>query len=118
MRLTFVIRMTAPVIGVSVLLLGVGLVTAWYVERLHHQASNILTDNVAGIWAAAKLEIGMREVRTRVARYRITGDRLHLDEIPSFRVETDRWMQEMERLATTDREKSLMDRVRRGHERF
>lgn len=118
MRYPFVVRMTAPVVGVSILLLAVGVITAWYVQRLHRKASDILTDNVAGIWAAAKLEIGMREARTRVARYRITADRAHLDQIPSFRTETDRWLYEMERLATEDHERTIVDRVRRGHERF
>ena len=118
MRYPIVVRMTAPVVGVSILLLAVGVITASYVERLHRKASRILTDNVAGIWAAAKLEIGMREARTRVARYRITADRAHLDEIPSLRTETDRWLQGMERGATDDREKTIMDRVRHGYERF
>jgi hypothetical protein len=51
MRSLFV-RMTAPVVVVSVVLLFVGVSTAWYVLRQQQDAAQILSLNVASIRAA------------------------------------------------------------------
>ncbi|HQU42056.1 MAG TPA: hypothetical protein PK867_04555 [Pirellulales bacterium] len=37
MNAKFVLRMTAPMIGVSMLLLAIGVVSAWYVHRLQKE---------------------------------------------------------------------------------
>lgn len=118
MRVSLVVRMVAPVVAVSVLLLGVGLVTAWYVERLQQDAARVLAHNVASIRAAGELEIGLRRVRSRINTFRLTGDRTQLDAISAFRRETDRWLQEAVRLGSTEREQTVMAKVGQGYERF
>jgi signal transduction histidine kinase len=110
--------MVAPVVGVSVVLLAVGLVTAWYVERLQQNAAAVLVQNVASIRAAAELEIGLRKVRSRVNTFRLTGARSYLAEIPALRDETDRVLQDAVRLASTEREIELMEQVALGYARF
>lgn len=118
MRVPLIIRMVAPVIGVSVVLLGVGLVTAWYVQRLQRDAARVLTQNVASIGAAQELEIGLRKVRSRINTFRLTGERSYLDDIPSLRASCDRSLDEAVGRSSTEQEQSLMERVQRGYERF
>jgi signal transduction histidine kinase len=110
--------MVAPVVGVSIVLLAVGLVTAWYVELLQQNAAAVLVQNVASIRAAEELEIGLRKVRSRVNTFRLTGDRGYLDDIPALRADADRVLQEAVRLGSTEREKELMEQVTRGYARF
>jgi CHASE3 domain sensor protein len=110
--------MLAPVVSVSVLLLGVGLVTAWYVERLQENAAAILVQNVASIRAVEELEIGLRKVRSRVNTFRLTGDRTYLQQIPGLREQTDQSLEDAIRLGSTEREQELMEKVSRGYERF
>jgi signal transduction histidine kinase len=110
--------MVAPVFGVSSLLLAVGLITAWYVERLQQKATEILVQNVASIRAAEELEIGLRKVRSRVNTFRLTGENSYLDDIPGLRDQTDRLLAEAVRLSSTEREQQLMERISRGYDRF
>jgi signal transduction histidine kinase len=110
--------MLAPIVCVSFLLLGVGLVTAWYVERLQKNAAAVLVQNVASIRAAEELEIGLRKVRSRVNTFRLTGKREHMQDVPSLREQSDRSLQDAIRLGSTEREQELMQRVVGGYERF
>lgn len=118
MRPSLFVRMTAPLVAVSVVLLVLGVFTAWYVLRLQQQAAQVLSLNVASIRAAEELEIGMREIRTRVNQFLLTGDRQQLSVIPELRQSTDRWLAEASRLATTAREQQLMGKVQEGYRRF
>lgn len=118
MKLSLLTRMTAPLVIVSVLLLFLGVVTAWYVHRLQHNASETLASNVSSIRAAEELEIGLREIRTGLNQFVITNDPAQLTRMAKLRTETDRWLLECDRLATTPREQQLMSAVKRGYTRF
>ena len=51
MNAKFVLRMTAPMIAVSLLLLGVGVVAAWYVHSMQKDNSDLLALDVASMLA-------------------------------------------------------------------
>jgi signal transduction histidine kinase len=110
--------MTAPVVGVSILLLGVGGVAAWYVQRLQRNASDVLAINVGSMRAAEELEIGLREIRTQMNQFLMAGKQEALDTVPTLRANTDHWLAEADRLATTSYEQELMTKVKRGYDRF
>jgi signal transduction histidine kinase len=112
------VRMTAPIAVVSLLLLAVGAVAAWYVHRLQKNISDILDVNVSSVRAAEELEIGIREVRTQLIYFLFTGDRKYLEAFPALHQHTDRWLGEADRLATTPYEQEVIARVKKGHARF
>src|SRR4029077_18263314 len=91
---------------------------AWYVNRLQRGLSDALLDNVSSMRAAAELEILLREVRTPLDHYLITGDRQYLERIPALRRDTDRWLTEAERWSFFPRDRELATRARAGHERL
>jgi signal transduction histidine kinase len=111
-------RMTAPLLVISGLLLAVGVGAASYVQRLQQNASEILTVNVASMRAAEELEIGLREVRNHLDRFLLTKNREHLERVAFLRGETDHWLNEADRLATTAQETAQMQQVREGYEHF
>jgi len=112
------LRIVAPVVGVSGVLLALGAVAAWYVHELQDSSSDILVVNVSSVRAAEEIEIGMREVRTLLNRFLRSGDRKYLEACGPIREETQHWMGEAERLSTTPKETELMTQARRGYERF
>ncbi len=112
------LRIAAPVVGVSGMLLGLGAMAAWYVHELQDSSSDILVVNVSSVRAAEEIEIGMREVQSLLNKFLRTGDRKHLDACEPLREETRRWMSEAERLSTTQKETELMSQARRGYEQF
>jgi signal transduction histidine kinase len=118
MTLRPLLRITAPVMGISLLPLAVGVVTAWNEQRSQADVSNTLANDVVSMRAAEEVAIGLRDVRTRLERFLVSGDRAHLDAVPEFRRETDRWLAEAERTAVTPHERELIVRVKEGYGRF
>ncbi len=66
--------------------------------------------------AEETLEILLREFRTSLEHYRLSGDQRHLEAVGTFPQEMDRWMTEMERWSFSPREHELSARVRQGWE--
>jgi signal transduction histidine kinase len=111
-------RMTAPVVVTSMLLLVVGVGAAWYVHHLQHRVSGELRANVSSLRAAEELVIALHEIRTLLEQFLLTGDRKYLDEVPKLRDKTDQWLAEAERWGTGSSEQEMMGRARRGHRQF
>jgi signal transduction histidine kinase len=114
----FMVRMTAPIVASSLLLLAVGLGTAWYVQRWQRTVSQDLRVNVSGIRAAEELEILVREARTRLDHFLITGDYKYLAQLPELQPQIEHWIAEAERWGITGEEQQWMARVRIGNARF
>jgi two-component system, NtrC family, sensor histidine kinase HydH len=118
MKHGLLVRMTAPLVAVSILLLLVGTTTAWYVHRLQKNSADIVAVNVASIRAAEELGIGVREIRTQINKFLLTGDPQHLAAVPAQRQATEFWLNRAVQLATTQRERELMSAVQQGYQRF
>jgi signal transduction histidine kinase len=118
MNARLVLRVTAPTVAVSALLLAVGAVAGWYVQRLQKESSRFLVVNVASVRAAEEIEIGLREAQIHLYKFLGTGERGHLDAVAAIRQETDHWMLEADRLSDTTRERELMTHAKQGYERF
>jgi signal transduction histidine kinase len=104
--------------AISLLPLGVGLVTAWNEHQSQQQVSDALATNVASMRAGEELAIDLRDVRTQLERFLVSGDRSHLEAVPGIRRQADYWLTEAERTAVTPREKELIARVKDGYGRF
>ncbi len=111
-------RLTAPVAVLALLLLVIGVGSAWYVRTLQRSASDLIASNVSSMRAAQELEISLREVRTQYTRYLITQDEGHLKLISRQRERTAEALAAAERAASTTDEQRLMTRVRKGYEHF
>jgi hypothetical protein len=88
---------------VSILLLILGTGTAWYVYRLQKDAADILALNVSSVRAAEDREIGLREIRTQINEFLLSGDRQRLARVPALRKEVDRWLADARRVATASK---------------
>src|SRR5262249_11436406 len=112
------VRLAAPLLFISLLLLASALATAWYVQSLQHSVSEILEVNVASMRYAEEREMAPRETHGQPARSLLPGAARCLEAIPRLRLNTDHWLAEAERVATTEREQFLMASARRGYEHF
>jgi signal transduction histidine kinase len=116
--LRFLMRMTWPILLLSILTLAGGILAAWNVHRSEKDVSGALARNVASMRAAEELVIGFHDARTRLHLFLLTEDRRHLDDVPGLRRGTDHWLEVMERTSVTDKEQELIGRVRQGYEQF
>ena len=112
------LQVTWPMALVSGVLLTVAVIAAWYVHRLQNDASDVLVVNVGSVRAAEEIEIGLREIQACLNKYLRTGDQRQFEAVAEIRRETDRWMDEADKLSTTPREDELVAQAKRGYERF
>ena len=112
------VRMTAPLVAMSVLLLVVGVGAAWYVHHLQSRVSAELKANVSSLRAAEELVITLQEIRTLLDHFLLTGEEKYLDAVPPLRARTEKWLAEAERWGTGSNEREMMRQARRGHEQF
>ncbi|HEV3340904.1 MAG TPA: ATP-binding protein [Pirellulales bacterium] len=110
--------MTAPMVAVSMLLLAVGIVSAWYVHNLQKDNSDILALDVASMFAAEDIEIKMREVRSNLNRYLREGDARYLDEVPSLEQTTERLLTAARQSARRNRELDFISEIEQGCRQF
>lgn len=118
MNAKLVLRMTAPMVGVSLLLLAVGIVSAWYVHNLQKENSDLLALDVASMFTAEDIEIKMREVRSHMNRYLRSGDVYYLNEIPMLEQTTEKLLASGRRMARRDRELDFISDIEQGCRRF
>src|SRR5262245_32709116 len=118
MNTGLLLRLTAPSAAVGLLLLVVGTGAAWHVHTMQREISLTLQVNVSSMRAAEELEIAVRELRTCLLHFQLSGDRDHLHTVHKLRPEIDRWLGEGIRWAVTPHEQKLMRRVRSGLAEF
>jgi signal transduction histidine kinase len=118
MQIRPLLRITAPVMAISLLPLVIGVLTAWNEHRSQRAISDSLATNVVSMRAAEEVAIGLRDVRTQLDRFLGSGDGQHLRPIPAIRRETDYWLGEAERTSLTARERQLILRAREGYRHF
>jgi signal transduction histidine kinase len=118
MSARLILRMTAPVVAISLLLLAFGVGAAWYVSSWQKRVARELRLNTSGIRAGEELEILLWEARAGLYQARITGDRAYLKQVLELRPESERWLREAESWEATPREQQLMVRVRQGLRHF
>src|SRR5438132_918445 len=106
-------RLAAPIAAVSVLLLALAIVAAWYVHDMQERATGPIASSVASVTAAQELEISIREVAAQFNRYLSTLDRKHLERMPQLKQRTAAALANAEAAATTPPEEALMRRTRK-----
>src|SRR5262245_32886346 len=118
MQSRIVVRLTAPVIVVSALLIIIAFGAAWYVRDSQRNVSVMLDSHVASVQAAQELEISLREIHLQFDRYLITGQRDHLDSVPQLQRRAEEALRGAWDLATTEPEQRIMRRVQDGYDHF
>jgi signal transduction histidine kinase len=118
MKTRLLVRMTAPIMALSLVPLAGGVVAAWLVHRTQKDASDALVRNVASMRAAEELVIAFHDIRAQLHLFLLTRERSHLESIPRLRQGTDRWLDATERTAVTQSEQELIERIKTGYQHF
>lgn len=118
MNAKFVLRMTAPMIAISLLLLAVGVGSAWYVHNLQKENSELLALDVSSMLAAEDIAIRMREVRSRLNRFLRERDTHAFDALPGLRKQTDDLLAAAKHSARSETELGFLSEIEEGCHRF
>ena len=103
-RLT--VRMAAPSIMISLLLLTLGSAGAWIVQSMQRKTAKTVSLDMATIQAAEQLVFAIGETRMELAQFLATGDAARLKAVPAACEHIERWLAETEKLVDDDDENS------------
>jgi two-component system sensor histidine kinase HydH len=113
------LRIVAPVLGISILPLIIGVVAAWKVHTDQKSASTALSLDVEGVRSGWNLAIGIRDIRTDLNQF-LNGekDSRQLQEVLKRKSSLDFWLRKADQAAVTQREHTSVEALRQGYDRF
>jgi signal transduction histidine kinase len=118
MNRKILLQVTAPAIIIGLLLFGTCLMSAWYLDQLQTNLSNILYQNVASLDAAQQLEIELRQLRFHCFLYLISPQADLLDEIHADDQRFEGELTRARAAATLPIEHDLIREIDEGYERY
>jgi len=114
----FVLKIAAPTIVISGLLLALGIVAAWNVQRQQINSSELIAQEVHGMIAAQDLYIDMREIRHQLQQHLRSRDSRHLEEIQKLREAIVKHIAMAKALVRTPQEETSIQVVEQGWREF
>jgi two-component system sensor histidine kinase HydH len=119
MTLRFVFRMIAPTLAMSLVLLLLGGVAAWYLHELQKESSALLSSAVTEVRAGEQLEIIAHELRNELYQFLfVQEDPARLAGLSRLHSHATDWIDTARKLATTDEEKELIAQIDQGYMHF
>ena len=115
-RLT--LKIAAPMIALSLLLLAVGITAAWHVQRQQLESSDLISREVRGMIAAEEIFTAMREIRRELDLFLRTRDQKHLRGADAFLRDSQPLIEAATTAARTSEEAAMVKIVADGHEHF
>jgi signal transduction histidine kinase len=111
-------QVTTPAAVIGLLLLGVCLVSAWFINRLQTDLANILQDNVASLRAAQQLEITVRQLRFNNFLFLIAPGERPKERIQADQRRFEEWLGKTRQVAHTDQERDLVRQIEEGYQHY
>lgn len=118
MRDRFLLKIVASIIAISLMVVAIGVIAAWNVQRQQAVNSMLIAREVEGMLAAQAVDVGMREIRHQLNQYVRRGEQRYFDRIQSLHEETAAQLEKAKELARTAEEQELIAVVDRGYRRF
>lgn len=112
------LKIAAPMIALSLLLLGVGITAAWHVQRQQLETSELISREVKGMIAAEEIFTAMREIRRELDLYLRSHDAKHLANADKLLRDSLLLIDAAKAAARTQEEIDMVQLVADGHARF
>jgi len=107
-----------PVSMLGLLLFFVTCFSVVFIYQLQVSMAHAIKENVASMSAGLRLELHVRELMAYFNRYLITGNSEYFKQIYLLKEKVNFALDDVERLALTDNEKVLADKIRSGISQF
>lgn len=112
------VRIVVPTAGMSILLLLLGGVAAWYLHGLQRDSSELLIASVAKVEAAEELEVISHELRDQLSQYQAGRGSQSLAAANQLHSEANEWLAKAAELAAPGRETQLIGKIDQGYQRL
>jgi signal transduction histidine kinase len=118
MNRKLLIQVTAPAVVIGFLLFGACLVSAWYINRLQSNLTDIRLENVTSLHAAQQLEIYVRQLRFHCYLYLIDPRPALLEDIRKDDEAFEHWLGEARKSANEPDEFTIVAKIKEGYDRY
>jgi two-component system, NtrC family, sensor histidine kinase HydH len=118
MSVRLTIRMAAPSVVISLLLLAVGVLGGWYVHRHETDSVRLLGAHLGAIRAGEEMAINIRDIRFELLEFARGGPASHLDRAAQLDADCVHWLEQSARSAHTEEEAQRVVQVRAGFDVF
>lgn len=118
MSIRLTVRMAAPSIAISLVLLALGIVGGWYVQHLQRSTAEMVKADTSTIRAAEQLVFGLTEIHSELTEYLLTDEQRRLDAVPAKCAKAEQSLVDAEKLADDANEKALTKTIRDGYDGF
>jgi len=109
------VRLSAPVILLSLLLFVVAAGAGWWIWREEQQTTQLVEETLESVRIASELEDLLNGLHRRLSQYIVSGEQRHLDSALGMEDEADRCLVRAEQLELTTDGRNLISRVRRQY---
>jgi two-component system, NtrC family, sensor histidine kinase HydH len=110
-----VLQVTAPSMFVGICLLAVSALSLWQLDRSRGSLSRVLSQNVAGIRAATRMEDAVRRLRFANLEYLLDGKEESRAEIVKSRQDFEQWFQFATEVSQSKEEQKTLQRISNGY---
>ncbi|MCE9603403.1 MAG: hypothetical protein K8U03_00705 [Planctomycetia bacterium] len=112
------LKIAAPMVALSLLLLAVGITAAWHVQQQQFESSELIAREVHGMIAAEEIFTAMREIRRELDLFLRSRERKHLENVDMFLRDSQPLIEAAKDAARTPEESEMVKIVADGYERF
>lgn len=110
-----VLKLTAPWVFVGVCLVAVSALSLWELDRARRNLSRVLSQNVAGIRAAARMEDAVRRLRSANLEYLLDGQEESREEILRCHGDFVEWLDFAKKISPSEEEQAMLLRISEGY---
>ncbi|MCA9008395.1 MAG: hypothetical protein KDB01_01555 [Planctomycetaceae bacterium] len=118
MKSTIMVNIAGPMFGLSLLLLGIGILAATKVQQQQRVNADLITREVNALLAVEELYIVVRDIRHELNLYLRTREPRSLDNIAGYIRSAKEPMELAKQLARTKTESQLISNVESGYQDF
>ena len=111
-------RLFIPTLVVSVLLLCLSGLAAWYLHRSQQESSRLLVQNITRVRAAEELMLVGEQLQVSLDQFLLTGDRDYLKPISPLKQDAADWIRRADELAFAAEDRALVEEIRAGYSSF
>src|SRR5262245_24268458 len=118
MNTKLLLRVTAPALGIGLLLFATCLASIRYMKRLQTNLADIITDNVTSLQAAQELEIRVRQLRFHSVLYLMDPRPDRLAPIDADQDHFEEALRLARQASDTPEEKALVGAIEEAYESY
>lgn len=113
-----VLQVTAPAIFAGICLAVMSIFSLWQLDRARRNLSYLLSQNVASVRAASRMEDAVRRMRFASLEYLLDGKEKSRAEIERAKGEFETWLHNASLTSNSTDEKAILDQITEGFRTF